>query len=215
MRPKTFTEGLPASVRGKTPKTDFDISHSGRQSDSSQLSPEIEESLNTFSKSDIADGNNFLFEYFNWLDLRNKSNVIVLPESHHYYFDPEDLKGVQTIIILRPVNHVKRIGTLLGTILQFLPENGSLVGCFTSNGKKDDLKKSEPSDYYLHGKEESIDSGMKSSNQVLNRIFSIMDLRKKRKLDKNSFRKLLRENGYAIDDLTEMNGITYFHAYKE
>ena len=163
----------------------------------------------------VKEGREFFLEYIDWLGLLQKTNVIVLPDLYHYYYDLDDLAEVETIINLKPLNREKRADSFLESIANGLPVDGSLVGCFVEENKvgRSLMKNQLAGSHYLD-KDDIIENGIISSNQVFNRFVNLMDSRIFRKLTESNVRKLLTDSGFIVEDMTEINGITYFHSRK-
>lgn len=157
-------------------------------------------------------------DFFNYLDrlgLANDSNLLVIPSTHHYYFDAEDLKKVQTVINLKQLNHVKQVKDFLRTISNLLPQRSNFVGCFvdnkTQNGYSD---KYINQDCRLSVKTDAVENGITSKNTFLNRMYSLFDSKTNRYLTRRTVTQLLKDCGLQIVGMTELNGLTYFCTQK-
>ena len=161
----------------------------------------------------LTTNSSFFLEYIEWLDLLPGSNIIVLPDLYHYYYDSEDLEEVETVINLKPLNSEKRLDKFLESIASSLPSNGNLVGCFVdhikSNGKP--VKTQSGRNHNL-AHADLIENGIISSYRVFNRIISLVDSRIFRNLTEKDVRSLLNSSGFIVKNITEKNGIYYFHA---
>jgi hypothetical protein len=57
-----------------------------------------------------------------------------------------------------------------------------------------------------------VENGIGSRNPILKMVFSIMGSWINMYMTKKSVRQLLEEYGFKVLDMTELNGLTYFHA---
>jgi len=151
------------------------------------------------------------FNYLERLGLASDSNLLVIPSTHHYYYDADDLKEVNTVINLKQLNHIKQIRDFLHTIGKLLPNKSNFVGCFIDNKVQNGF-----SDKYnnLPGqnsdKEEVYENNIESRIPFLNRMYNFIDSRTNRYLTRRSVTQLLEECGLQIVGMTELNGLTYF-----
>ncbi len=142
------------------------------------------------------DGENF-FYYLKSLGLSRENNIVVLSSRHHYFYDENELSHVSTLVNLRKLNTVKNPDEFLLTLAQVLPEDTNFLGCFTDNGTS--------------GKGEIF---FDTPIRFLKGIFSILDSRIYRYLDKKKIKEILEANGFKLVNMTVMNGITYFCSRK-
>jgi hypothetical protein len=107
------------------------------------------------------------------------------------------------------------VDNFLESIADSLPFEGNLVGCFVENNTNSrNLIKDQTNEKHNLGRADLIENGIISSNQVFNRFINLMDSRIFRKLTESNVRKLLTDSGFIVEDMTEINGITYFHSRK-
>lgn len=151
------------------------------------------------------------FSYLDRLGLANDSKLLVIPSAHHYYYDAEDMKGINTVINLKQLNHVKQVRDFLRTISCLMPHKSNFVGCFvdnkTQNGfseKYNNLSGSQT------GKSEAYENGIESRIPFINRVYSLFDAKTNRYLTRRTVTQLLEECGLQIVGMTELNGLTYF-----
>ncbi|MGB8491744.1 MAG: hypothetical protein WCE64_11870 [Bacteroidales bacterium] len=142
------------------------------------------------------DGENF-FYYLKRLGLSRENNLVVLSSRHHYFYDENELRHVSTLVNLRKLNMVKYLDEFLFNLVQVLPHNSNLLGCFADNS---------PS-----GKGEIF---FDTPIRFLKGVFKILDSRMYRYLDRKKVKEILEANGFQLVDMTEMNGITYFCSRK-
>ncbi len=155
------------------------------------------------------------FDYIEWLGLSNNQNLIVLPCSHHYYFDSEDLKDIELIVNLKLLNRVRKTKDFLHSLYGILPYGSCFVGCFFDHKYRRNFfpgsfKSQHSAKYHL----ELIDQGIESKVPLLNLIFNIMDQKTMRFMTKKSVILLLEESRFKVLDITEFKGLTYFYAQK-
>ena len=156
-----------------------------------------------------AEGNTDLVNYIEWLGLDKDPNLVVISSVHHYYYDIEEMKNVKTVINLIQLNQVKEIKSFLHSIFHILTPESNFIGYFIDN------KKQNGSDSINnHGDSISVENGILSKIPLLNKIFNIMDSKTNKNLSRKGVSVLLEEHGLKILDMTELNGLTYFHAKK-
>ena len=194
---------------------DVIVNHRDRRIDSADVIT-LNKGVNaTIYDNLVKEGREFFLEYIDWRGLQNMTNMIVLPDSYHYYYDLDDLAEVETIINLKPLNSEKRVGNFLESIADSLPFEGNLLGCFVENNTNSrNLIKDQTNEKHNLGHADLLENGIISSNQVFNRIINIMDSRIFRRLTESNVRKLLSDRGFIVENMTEINGITYFHSRK-
>jgi len=155
------------------------------------------------------------FSFLTQLGLTSESRMLVIPSAHHFYYDAEELKEIETIVNLKQLNHIRDIKEFLRTISELLPQKSNFVGCFVDNKARSGF-----SDRYskLPGydtdKAEAYDNGIESRIPFINRMYSFVDLRTNRFLTRRSVTALLSECGLRVAGLTELNGMTYFYTQK-
>lgn len=153
--------------------------------------------------------------YLDEKGLVNDPSILVIPSTRHYFYDAEDMKGVKTMVNLKPLNHVREIRDFLRKVSELLPHDSSFVGCFTDNSLQNgfsDKYGNLPRD--LSEKAEAYENGIESRIPFINRMYSFIDLKTNRYLTKRTVTNLIEESGLQIVGMTEMNGLTYFHARK-
>ena len=157
-------------------------------------------------------------DFFNFLDqlgLKSEARMLVIPSTHHFYYDAEELKEIKTVVNLRKLNHIREVKEFLKTISDLLPYKSNFVGCFIDNKAHSGF-----SDRYNNfpgndtDKAEAYENGIESRIPFINRMYSFMDLRTNRYLTRRSVTTLLRECGLMVAGMTEFNGTTYFYTQK-
>jgi len=156
-----------------------------------------------------------LISYLDDKGLVNDPSILVIPSTRHYFYEADDMKGVKTIVNLKPLNHVREIRDFLRKVSELLPHESSFVGCFTDNSLQNgfsDKYGNLPRD--LSEKAEAYENGIESRIPFINRMYSFIDLKTNRYLTKRTVTNLIEESGLQIVGMTELNGLTYFHARK-
>ena len=177
-----------------------------------QQMPPFGNSLRSYCVQNMVDEN--CEDFFNYLDrlgLSNNSNLLVIPSSHHYFYDAEDLKEIKTVINLKQLNHVKQVRDFLRTISHLLPQKSNFIGCFVDNKTQSGYsdKYSNLSGHHSE-KSDAYENGIESRIPFLNRVYSLIDSRTNRYLTKRTVTQLLEDCGLRIIGMTELNGLTYF-----
>jgi hypothetical protein len=181
------------------------INHNGKTVEAKETSP-------VFEKLAVEGGEDF-YNYIEWLGLTKDSDMLVLSSMHHYYYDAEELKNIKTVVNLKPLNSIKDIKSFFHTIYNILPHKVNFIGCFiNSSNNYGNLLNSRLSYSRNSDGVDPVENGISSSIPLLNLMFSFMDFRTSRNMTKRSVRQLLEEYGLRVLDITEINGLTYFHS---
>lgn len=162
-----------------------------------------------------ADVRQDLISYLDGMGLINDPSMLVIPSTRHYFYEAEDMKGVKTVVNLKPLNHVREIRDFLRRLAEMLPGDCTFVGCFTDNKTQNGF-----SDKYgnlprhLSHKAEAYENGIESRIPFINRMYSFIDMKTNRYLTARTVYALLEESNLQLVTMTEKNGLTYFHARK-
>lgn len=154
-----------------------------------------------------------LISYLDGMGLINDPSMLVIPSTRHYFYDAEDMKGIKTVVNLKPLNHVREIRDFLRRLAEMLPGDCTFVGCFTDNKSQNGF-----SDKYgnlprhLSHKAEAYENGIESRIPFINRMYSFIDMKTNRYLTVRTVSVLLEECNLQLITMTEKNGLTYFHA---
>ncbi len=167
------------------------------------VKPDFNERSLSFDKSSaspvfenlVAEDCETFFHYIDWLGLAQDPNLMILSSTHHYYYDTDDLSGVNTLVNLKKLNKIKHLNNFLHTIFRLLPPGANFVGCFEE-------------DEYPGG----ITAPLYQPARLFNGIINFLDSRTDRKLSGDEVKKLLESHGFRVLDMTEINGTTYFMA---
>lgn len=156
-----------------------------------------------------------LIDYLDRLGLVKESGMLVIPSSRHYFYDAEDMKGIRTVITLRQLNYIREVRDFLKQITGLLPAKSNFIGCFIDNrAQGTGSEKNNNSSGQVSDKTEAYENGIESRIPFINRMYSIIDFRTNRYLTRRTVTSLLKESGLELVGMTEINGLTYFHARK-
>jgi hypothetical protein len=172
--------------------------------------------INSFSEILTSESNQSFRHYIEWLGLSHDTRLVVLSSIHHYYYDAEEMINVKTVVNLKELNQIKEINSFLHSMFLVLPPKCCLIGCFVDNKKQNgfSFRKRAPVSYpELNTEDEK--NGIVSSIPFLNTIFSLLDARTNKYLSGKHVIQLLRNNGFLVMDMTELNGLTYFCAQSQ
>ena len=162
----------------------------------------------------VEEGHEDFYNYLDWLGLAKSHDLLILASAHHYYFEADDLKNINTVVNLRKLNNIERIRDFLLAIYDVMPVNCHFISSFTDSKKQNGFLSSFKS-LNQTGKEDSvykIETG--SWNSLLKMIYELFKSKTNRSLSEKTIRFMLEETGLKILDLTEFNGQTYFCAKK-
>jgi hypothetical protein len=148
--------------------------------------------INPVLENIISEGGDDFFNYLNWTGLAKEPSMMVLSSMQHYYYDHSDLKGINTLVNLKKLNHIRHLESFLHILYRILPSKSHFIGYFDQSGK--------------NGKRQP----HRSSSRFFRGFIHLLDSGSERHLTKLKVRMLLEENGFTIYDMTEINGITYF-----
>ena len=170
--------------------------------------------MHLFNEMD-RDMRQYLIDYLDRMGLISESGMLVIPSTRHYFYDAEDMKGIRTVITLKPLNHVREMREFLRQIISLLPVKSDFIGCFVDNRnqngfseKEGNMPKHEPD------KEEAYENGIESRIPFINRMYSFIDSKTNRYLTRRSVTSLLKDVGLELVSMSEMKGMTYFHTRK-
>jgi hypothetical protein len=159
-------------------------------------------------------GENF-YNYVNRIGLAKDPNLIVLSSRHDYYYDAEEMNNIKTVINLKELNQIKQINSLLQSCMHLLPKGCNFVGYFVNNKKSKRYILRNSSDSYENKKNlEAIELGIISRFPFINKLYSIMDSKTSTYMSERSVALLLILHGFKVIDMTECNGLTFFHSQK-
>jgi hypothetical protein len=170
---------------------------------------------NTFLETLALEGWDNLLSYLKWIGLDKDPKLVVLSSAHHYYYDIEDMKNVKTVVNLKGLNQIKKVEGFLHSIFNVLQQRSNFIGYFLDN-ERTNYYEAENYSSLLNIKvtSDTIDNGLISRIPFFNRLNSIMDSKTNNHLSKMYVSRLLEKSGFKIMDITELNGLTYFHSRK-
>jgi hypothetical protein len=163
----------------------------------------------------ISEGGEIFFRYVEGIGLAKETGLLVLSSTHNYFYDAEEIFNTTTIINLKELNQIKQIQQHLQSFLNILPKNGNFVGCFVDNRKIE--RYSLRYNITASGKRkrhEDIENSIVSPNPLINWLYSLMDFRPNLFMSESSVTSMLDYYGFQVMDMTDYNGLTYFHAQK-
>jgi hypothetical protein len=188
------------------------ISASGKQ----ESAPADLIKINRIAEILTSEGNESFRHYIEWLGLSRDPKLVVLSSIHHYYYDAEEMMNVKTVVNLKELNQIKEISNFLHSMFLILPPKCYLIGCFVDNKKQGGFsfrkKNADPGSNMMTEEEKN---GIVSRRPFLNTIFSILDARTNKYLSVRTVTQLLRNNGFSVMDMTELEGLTYFCAQSQ
>lgn len=162
----------------------------------------------------VAEGCENFFEYFEQIGVSTNSNMILLPSSHHYYYDVEDLREVKTIVNLKQLNKIKQPKDFLKNIFHILPQQSNFIGNFIDGKNQLGIMPNSSTSLNKKSGIDPVENGISSRIPFLNMIYDIMDAKTNRFLTIKSVSQMLEDVGFKILDITEIDGLTYFSVYK-
>jgi hypothetical protein len=137
----------------------------------------------------IAEGGENFFNYLNSLGLVNEANLLVLPASHHYYYDNSELQSVTTLVNLKELNLINNLDRFLNTVYDVLSPKTNFIGCFYDKKTR---------------------KGAGLSARIYKKFINFLDSKIDNEIDRNDVSRMLESQGYKVIDMTEINGLTYF-----
>lgn len=140
-------------------------------------------------------GVNF-FRYLKSLGISGRTDLIVLSSKRQYYCDKNDLKNARILINLRKLNLIKHLDLFLNSLVRILPPDTNFIGFFSENRTHEEKKFT-----------------VSRLSGVIFRIKKILGFRTYKVMNKNEVSEILEKNGFKIDNMTKMNGLTYFNSH--
>ena len=151
--------------------------------------------------------NEDLVNYLEWLNLYDDPNMVVLSSIHHYFYDADEMKSVKTVINLISLNELRDIKSFLHSIYTLITPGSNFIGFFkdSKNHNGYSLKPDNVDD-------EAVENGILSKIPLINALYNMIDSKTNRNLSKKEVIFILENNGFKFQDVTILNGISYFHA---
>jgi len=160
----------------------------------------------------ITEGGNDFYNYLKRIGLV-KEELIILSSRHGYFYGEEEMKNAKTIVNLKKLNQIPDIKSFFHSQLETLPQKCNYVGCFVNSAKHDQHKMRLVSAEKMT-QSDLIDLGIYSQYPLLNRLYSLFDSRTNCYMTERSVTLLFQMHGFELQDITECNGITFFHSKK-
>jgi hypothetical protein len=174
----------------------------------------LNESKAAFGIMSVEGREDFL-NYLQALGLDKDPNLVFLYSHHHYYYDADEMKNVRTIVNLKEINHIKEIRSFLHSISRILTEKNNFIGCFVDNEKINGyVLRKDLSRYSIMDSTNAVENGIVSRIPFLNMVYSKMDSRTNKYMTRSSVSLLLEDHGFKVNNMSEINGLTYFHTQK-
>ncbi len=139
----------------------------------------------------IAEGGENFVDYLKCHGLTDEDNMLVLSSKRHYYYDPNELQSVTTLINTKKLNLIKHLDSFLQSVVLVLSHQSTFIGCFS------DWK---------------IQKGAGLHSRMYKGLINFLDARTDVEYDRNYVSKLLESHGFRVMDMTVINGLTYFRA---
>jgi len=156
-----------------------------------------------------------LFGYLNQLGISDVSGLLVIPSSHHYFYNAEDLKGVKTILNLKQLNHVRDIKGFLQNIFFLLSDSSRFVGSFVDNKVQNGFSDKYHNRYKsLSERTNAYENGIESRIPFINRLYNLIDSKTNTYLTRRTVSNIIQDSGLQIVSMTDVNGMTYFCSQK-
>lgn len=163
----------------------------------------------------IEEGGDSFYNYVDWVGLIKDPDLIVLSAVHHYYFDNEEMKNTNTIINLKQLNQIKNVDIFFHSIFKIISPKSNFIGCFLDHKTNYRFAVTNIiSQYLAKNKIDPYENGITSRVPLLNSFYKFMDSKTDRYLTRDKVSLLLKKEGFKILDMTELNGLTYFHSQK-
>jgi hypothetical protein len=164
----------------------------------------------------VAEGSENFVRYIEWLGISYEQNIVVLPSDRNYFYDSDEMKSIKTVISLKELNKIKEVKNFLRTVIRNLPYKSNFLGCFIDNNRINAYSLKSHSSFYQRNKSaKAVENDIVSDMPFINMLYSLLDSRTYKSLTSTSVSLLLEEFGFKVLDMTELNGLTYFHAQKE
>jgi hypothetical protein len=155
--------------------------------------PVKETHVNPIIENLIHEGGENYLHYIKKLGLSLESDILVLSSRHHYFYDHNDLKGVNLLINIKKLNFIKHLDSFLHVVSCALPHEAIFIGCFSSK-------------YLIKRKE----SPFNQASYILNGFLNFLDSGTASFLNESIMTMMFESHGFKVLDMTENNGNTYF-----
>jgi hypothetical protein len=139
----------------------------------------------------IAEGGENFYKYLHRHGLADEDNMLVLSSRRHYYYDPNELQRVTTLINIKKLNLIKHLDSFLQSVVLVLSPESNFIGCFS------DWKTQKGAGFH---------------SRMYKGFIYFLDAKVDADYDQSYVEKLLESHGFKVMDMTEINGLTYFRA---
>ncbi|NMC41704.1 MAG: hypothetical protein GYA43_11145 [Bacteroidales bacterium] len=162
-----------------------------------------------------SEGSEDFLNYVEWLGFASDPNLVVRSSTHHDYYDAEEMKNVRAVVTLIELNQVRDVRDFFSSISGMLETRSHLIGSFIDSQK---INRYSLKDTSVKGNavrdDEEVRNSISSRIPLLNTLYRFLDSKINKHLSGKEVDTLLRESGFRVEDMTELNGITYFCAQK-
>lgn len=176
------------------------------------IEPGISYDPHSYLAGEVSKAPATFFKYIVALGLVRDKNLLVLPSTHHYYYDEEELKNVSILINIKQLNDIGNIRDFIRSVIKTLPKNSNFIGRFKESSNLFSRKRTNTTQEISDRHFDNIENGISSKHPFINMLFKFMDAKTNNYLSRHIVRDLLYDNGFAVLDFTEFDGLTYFHA---
>lgn len=143
----------------------------------------------------ISGGGEDFYHFLQYLNLSCESQIMVLSQRHHYYFEYRDLIDVKVLINIVKLNQIRNLGSFLSSLFRVLPPDANFIGCFTDN------RSANGSRFPFY-----------PPSKVFNKVINFLDSKTERDLGKKDVLKHLENHGFRVAEMAEINDLIYFLA---
>ncbi|MCA1756309.1 MAG: hypothetical protein LC649_02495 [Bacteroidales bacterium] len=162
-----------------------------------------------------SEGSEDFFNFLEWIGLANYPDILILSSSHHYYYDAEDMENIKALVNLKKINEIKHVKAFLNNIYDIIPDRSYFLGCFRDiNDRTVDQRSFRKIRKQQEVMAEAEENAIASSIPFVNMIYNILDQKTNRNMTRTYVRLLLKEAGFSMLDITDLNGLTYFCVQK-
>lgn len=163
----------------------------------------------------ISEGSDDFYNYLDWIGLANYPDIVILSSAHHYYYDAEDMENIKALVNLKKLNEIKQLKAFLNNIYDIIPDRSYFLGCFRDiNDRTVDPGSNRKTRKQQEVMAEAEENAITSSIPFVNMMYNILDQKTNRNMTRTYVRLLLKEAGFRILDITDLNGLTYFCVQK-
>ena len=163
----------------------------------------------------ISEGSEDFYNYLDWIGLAGYPDILLLSSSHHYYYDAEDMENIKALVNLKKLNEIKQLKAFLNNIFDIIPDRTYFMGCFRDiNDRTADPATTRKTRKQQEVMAEAEENAISSSIPFVNMMYNILDQKTNRNMTRTYVRLLLKEAGFRILDITDLNGLTYFCVQK-